>query len=131
MRITVTGLHVDDQEKALAFYTNVLGFVKKNDIPVGQFKWLTVVSPEAPDGVELLLEPNDNPAAQAYQQALVEQGLPCHMFEVDDVQAEYERLKELGVAFTVTPVQAGPVMVAVFDDTCGNLVQIVQMVEEG
>ena len=95
MRIELTSIHVDDQDKALAFYTEVLGFVKKQDFPVGQFKWLTVVSPEAPDAVELLLEPNDNPAAQAYQQALYEQGIPHAAFAVDDIQAEYERLKGL------------------------------------
>ena len=126
MRITHTSVHVEDQEKALRFYTDVLGFVKKEDIPVGQFRWLTVVSPEGPDGAELLLEPNDNPAAQAYQQALVEQGIPGHMFTVDDVQAEYERLRGLGVVFTAEPVQAGPVIIAVMNDTCGNLIQIVQ-----
>ena len=112
MRITLTSIHVDDQEKAAAFYTEVLGFVKKEDFPVGQFKWLTVVSPEEPDGVELLLEPNDNPAAQAYQQALFEQGIPHAAFAVDDIQQEYERLKGLGVVFTVEPVQAGPVTIA-------------------
>ena len=124
MRITVTSIHVNDQEKALAFYTGVLGFVKKTEFAAGEFRWLTVVSPEAPDGVELSLEPNDNPAAGAYQQALHEQGIPCQSFAVDDVQAEYERLTGLGVAFTVEPVREGPVSAAVFDDTCGNLVQI-------
>ncbi len=127
MRIELTSIHVDDQAKALAFYTDVLGFVKKTDIPVGEFRWLTVVSPEAPDGVELVLEPNDNPAAQAYQQALVEQGIPCAAFAVDDTQAEYERLKGLGVVFTVEPMQAGPATIAIFDDTCGNLIQINQL----
>ncbi len=120
MRIELTSIHVDDQDKALAFYTEVLGFVKKQDFPVGQFKWLTVVSPEAPDAVELLLEPNDNPAAQAYQQALFEQGIPHAAFAVDDVQAEYERLDGLGVVFSGQPVEAGGVAQAIFDDTCGN-----------
>ena len=120
MRIELTSIHVDDQDKALAFYTGVLGFVKKEDFPVGQFKWLTVASPEALDGAQLLLEPNDNPAAQAYQQALHEQGIPHAAFAVDDIQAEYERLKALGVAFTMEPVEAGPTIEAMLDDTCSN-----------
>ena len=120
-------IQVDNHAKALAFYTEVLGFVKKEDFPVGQFKWLTVVSPEAPDGVELVLEPNDNPAAQAYQQALHEQGIPCHVFGIDDTQAEYERLKELGVVFSMEPVEAGPAIQAMFDDTCGNRILIYQV----
>ena len=127
MRIELTSIHVNDQDEALAFYTNVLGFVKKYDFPLGQFKWLTVVSPEAPEGVQLLLEPNDNPAAQAYQQALHEQGIPHAVFTVDDVQAEYERLKALGVVFTVEPVEAGDVTLAILDDTCGNVIQIIQV----
>ena len=108
-------------------YTEVLGFVKKEDFPVGQFKWLTVVSPEAPDGVELVLEPNDNPAAQAYQQALHEQGIPHTAFAVDDIQAEYERLKGLGVVFTMEPVEEGPAIETMFDDTCGNLIALYQV----
>ena len=120
MRIEQTSIHVDDQDRALAFYTEVLGFVKKEDFPAGQFKWLTVVSPEAPDGVELLLEPNENPAAQAYQQALFEQGIPHAAFAVDDIQAEYERLEGLGVVFSMKPIDAAGGAQALFDDTCGN-----------
>ena len=131
MRIELTSIHVNDQDEALAFYTEVLGFVKKQDFPVGQFKWLTVVSPEAPDGVELLLEPNDNPAAQAYQQALYEQGIPHAAFAVDDIQAEYERLKGLGVVFPSEPVEAGEVAQALFDDTCGNRILIYQVLKGG
>ena len=127
MRIRMTSIHVDDQAKALAFYTDVLGFLKKEDSPAGEFRWLTVVSPEEPDGVELALEPNDNPAAKAYQQALHEQGIPCHAFVVDDVQAEYERLMGLGVVFTMEPPRDASPAVAVLDDTCGNLILIEQM----
>ena len=127
MRIELTSVHVDDQDKALAFYTEVLGFVKKQDFPIGQFKWLTVVSPEAPDGAELLLEPNDNPAAQAYQQALYEQGLPHGAFAVDDIHAEYDRLKGLGVALMSEPVEAGDVAQIMLDDTCGNRILIYQV----
>jgi catechol 2,3-dioxygenase-like lactoylglutathione lyase family enzyme len=127
MRINLTSVLVDDQDKALTFYTTVLGFVKKNDIPLGQFKWLTVVSPDDLDGTELLLEPDDNPAAKTFKQALVAQGIPLTSFAVDDIQKEYERLKKLGVVFTMPPTQMGPVTVAVFDDTCGNLIQIGQM----
>lgn len=119
-------LFVHDQEKALEFYTEILGFLKKTDIPMGKFKWLTVVSPEAPDGTELLLEPNDNPAAKTFQKAIYDQGIPATTFAVQDVQKEYERLKKLGVAFDVEPTRAGPVTVAVFDDTCGNRIQIHQ-----
>ena len=126
MRINLTSVHVDDQEKAAAFYTGVLGFVKKHDVPVGEFKWLTVVSPEGPDDVELLLEPNDNPAAQAYQQALFEQGIPAAAFAVDDIQAEHERLKGLGVVFATEPVDAGTAIEAMLDDTCGNRIAIYQ-----
>lgn len=124
MRINLTSLHVDDQDKALAFYTDVLGFVKKTEVPLGQHKWLTVVSPENPDGTELVLEPDEHPAAQAYKQGLVADGIPATSFAVDDVQAEYERLKALGVVFTQEPLSMGPVTTAVFDDTCGNLIQI-------
>ena len=126
MRIELTSIHVDDQAKALAFYTEVLGFVKKEDIPVGQFRWLTVVSPEAPDGVQLLLEPNDNPAAQAYQQAIHEQSIPHAAFAVDDIRAEYERLKGLGVVFAMGPTEMGSITIATLDDTCGNLIQLIQ-----
>src|ERR1041384_1145409 len=103
MRIKLTSVFVEDQDKALAFYTNVLGFVKKQDFPVGQFKWLTVVSPEAPDEVELLLEPNDNPAAKTFQKSIFDQGIPAAAFNVDDVQAEYDRMKQRGVTFRTDP----------------------------
>ena len=124
MKIKLTSVFVDNQDKALKFYTDVLGFVKKSDVPVGEFKWLTVVSPEEPNGVELLLEPNDNPAAKTFQKAIFEQGIPATSFAVADIQKEYERLKKLGVAFTTEPTDAGPVTIAVLNDTCGNLIQI-------
>ena len=124
MKIVVTSVFVADQDKALKFYTDVMGFVKKTEIP--DVRWLTVISPEQPNGPELLLEPNDNPAAQAFQKALVEQGIPLTSFAVDNVQQEYERMKKLGVKFTMEPTQMGPVTVAVLDDTCGNLIQIAQ-----
>jgi catechol 2,3-dioxygenase-like lactoylglutathione lyase family enzyme len=124
MRINVASVLVDDQDKALAFYTDVLGFVKKTDIPLGDAKWLTVVSPDAPDGVELLLEPDGHPAARPFKAALVEDGIPFTSFAVDDVAAEFERLSGLGVTFTQPPTPMGPVTTAVFDDTCGNLIQI-------
>jgi catechol 2,3-dioxygenase-like lactoylglutathione lyase family enzyme len=126
MRIKLTSVPVDDQDVALAFYTGVLGFVKKHDFPVGDYKWLTVVSPEGPDDVELLLEPSEKPETQAYKRALVEQGIPWAAFAVDDVGQEYERLRGLGVRFPVPPTAMGPTTVAVFDDTCGNLIQIYQ-----
>ena len=126
MKIRLTSIHVDDQDKALRFYTEVLGFVKKHDFPVGEFKWLTVVSPEGPDDIELVLEPNDNPVARSYQEGLFEQGIPLTAFAVDDIRAEYERLKNLGVVFTVEPTPAGPVIQAVFEDTCGNLILLYQ-----
>jgi catechol 2,3-dioxygenase-like lactoylglutathione lyase family enzyme len=126
MKIKLTSVLVDDQDKALAFYTDILGFVKRTDIPVGEYKWLTVVSPDGPDDVELLLEPNENPAASTFQKAIHEQGIPATAFAVDDVQAEYERLKGRGVAFTMEPTAMGPTTAAVFDDTCGNLIQIYQ-----
>ena len=124
MRIALTSVLVDDQEKALRFYTEVLGFVKKHDIPMGEHRWLTVVSPEDPDGTELLLEPDAHPAAGAFKRALVEDGIPYASFSVDDVHAEYERLRAAGVRFTQPPVDLGTVTTAVFDDTCGNLIQI-------
>ncbi len=127
MRIYITSVLVDDQDKALRFYTEVLGFVKKTDVPVGQFKWLTVVSPEDPGGVEVLLEPNENPAAQTYQKALFDQGIPLTSFAVNDIQREYGRMKDAGVRFTQAPAKAGPVTTAVFDDTCGNLIQMVEL----
>ncbi len=123
-RITVSSVFVDDQEKGLRFYTDVLGFVKKNDIPLGEARWLTVVSPEDPEGTELLLEPADHPAVEPFRSALVEDGIPSTSFSVADVQAEYERLSGLGVHFTQKPVQAGPVTTAILDDTCGNLIQL-------
>lgn len=126
MRINVTGVFVDDQEKALRFYTDVLGFRKKTEVPMGEFAWLTVVSPEQPDGVELLLEPDAHPAVGPFRAALVEDGIPATSFAVADARAEYERLSALGVNFTQPPVDHGPVVVAVFDDTCGNLIQIAQ-----
>lgn len=127
MKIKLTSVFVDDQDQALEFYTAVLGFVKKTDIPVGEFKWLTVVAPEGPDDIELLLEPNNNPAAQTYQKAIFAQGIPSTAFAVDDIQTEYERLKQLGVVFKTTPTKMGPATVAVFDDTCGNLIQLYQV----
>jgi catechol 2,3-dioxygenase-like lactoylglutathione lyase family enzyme len=127
MRITLTSVLVDDQEKALRFYTDVLGFVKKNDIPMGEHRWLTVVSPEDPDGVELVLEPGEHPAVGPFKDALVADGIPFTSFSVADVQQEYDRLTALGVTFTQEPVAMGPVTTAVLDDTCGNLVQIAAM----
>ena len=127
MKIVVTSVMVDDQQKALLFYTETLGFVKKNDIPMGHHRWLTVVSKSNPDGVELLLEPDEHPAAKPFKQALVEDGIPATSFGVDDVQAEYDRLRSLGVHFTQPPVAMGPVTTAVLDDTCGNLIQIAQL----
>ncbi|WP_174616049.1 VOC family protein [Virgibacillus ihumii] len=126
MRIKITSVFVEDQEKALKFYTEVLGFEKKMDIPAGDFKWLTVVSPEDPDGVELLLEPNDNPAAKTFQKAIYDEGIPATSFVVDNIQEEYEHLKNLGVEFTAAPTEMSPVTFAIFDDTCGNLIQISQ-----
>jgi catechol 2,3-dioxygenase-like lactoylglutathione lyase family enzyme len=117
---------VDDQQKALRFYTEVLGFVKKEEMPVGEYLWLSVVSPDDPDGTELLLEPDAHPAAKVFKQALVDDGIPFAAFSVDDVQAEYDRLVAAGVTFTMPPTEMGPVTVAVLDDTCGNLVQITQ-----
>jgi catechol 2,3-dioxygenase-like lactoylglutathione lyase family enzyme len=124
LRINLTSVMVDDQRKALDFYTNVLGFVKKTEIPMGDVSWLTVVSPDAPDGVELVLEPDSHPAAKPFKNALVEDGIPFTSFAVIDVQAEYERLLAAGVRFTQEPTDLGPVTVAIFDDTCGNLIQI-------
>jgi catechol 2,3-dioxygenase-like lactoylglutathione lyase family enzyme len=126
MKIFVTSVHVDDQAKALRFYTDVLGFVKKHDIPLGEHSWLTVVSPDALEGVELLLEPSDHPAVGPFREALVADGIPWTAFAVDDVRKEYERLRALDVVFTQEPAEMGDVTTAVFDDTCGNLIQIVQ-----
>jgi catechol 2,3-dioxygenase-like lactoylglutathione lyase family enzyme len=124
MRINLASVLVDDQEKALKFYTEVLAFVKKTDVPVGEARWLTVVSPEEPGGTELLLEPDGHPAAKPFKQALVDDGIPYTSFAVDDVNAEYERLRALGVEFTQEPLEMQSVTTAVFDDTCGNLIQI-------
>ena len=126
MKIKLTSVLVDDQDKALRFYTEVLGFVKKTELPAGRFKWLTVVSPQGGD-VELLLEPNENPAARTYQGALLEQGIPLTAFAVDDIHAEHGRLQKLGVVFRTPPTAMGPATVAVFEDTCGNLIQIYQV----
>jgi catechol 2,3-dioxygenase-like lactoylglutathione lyase family enzyme len=127
MKIALTSVMVDDQAKARKFYTEVLGFVVSKDIPMGEFSWLTVISPEGPDGVELLLEPMGFPPAKTYQKALFEAGIPATAFAVDDIQSEFERLKELGVKFKQEPTKMGPVTIAVFDDTCGNFIQIFQV----
>lgn len=124
MIINVTSVFVDDQAKALEFYTSKLGFVKKTDVPAGAARWLTVVSPERPDGAELLLEPNEHPAAQAFQKAIVADGIPAASFGVHDVAGEYERLLNEGVTFVQPPTDMGPVTTAILDDTCGNLIQI-------
>jgi len=124
MRINVTSVLVDDQAKALHLYTDVLGFVKKTEVPVGEYLWLTVVSPDDPDGTELLLEPDEHPAAKPFKRALVEDGIPFTIFAVADVAAEYERLVARGVRFTQPPTEMGPMTMAIFDDTCGNLIQI-------
>ena len=126
MRIRLTSLMVDDQERALRFYTDVLGFKKKHDVPVGEFRWITVVSPDGPDDLELALEPNANPAGKAFQEAMFTQGIPIAAFEVSDMQREVARLTSKGVAFTRAPAKAGPVTIAMFADTCGNLIQIYQ-----
>lgn len=127
MRINLASVLVDDQEKALRFYTDVLGFVMKNDVPMGEARWLTVVSPDEPDGVELLLEPDGHPAARPFKSALVADGIPYTSFAVADCRAEHERLAAAGVTFTQPPVEMGPVVTAVFDDTCGNLIQIASL----
>ena len=128
MRITLASVLVDDQDKALRFYTEVLGFVKKTEIPMGEARWLTVVSPQDPDGVELVLEPDAHPAAGPFKDALVADGIPFTSFAVEDVPAEVERLRGHGVRIVQEPLQMGPVTTAVFDDTCGNLIQIAAMV---
>lgn len=124
MKITLTSILVDDQAKALAFYTDVLGFEKKTDVPLGEHRWLTVVSPAAPDGVEVVLEPDQHPAAKKFKAALASDGIPFTSFTVDDVEVEYERLQARGVRFTQPPTAMGPIVTAVLDDTCGNLIQI-------
>jgi catechol 2,3-dioxygenase-like lactoylglutathione lyase family enzyme len=130
MKIVVTSVFVNDQRKALQFYTEKLGFLKKNDVPLGEASWLTVVSRNVPDGVELLLEPDSHPAVGPFKRALVEDGIPYASFGVDDVQSEYERLRRAGVVFTQPPVALGPVTTAVLDDTCGNLIQLAQRNQE-
>jgi predicted enzyme related to lactoylglutathione lyase len=125
MRIQLTSVYVDDQRAALAFYTDVLGFIKHHDIPIGDASWLTVVAPDAPNGPELLLEPAGHPAVKPYRDALVEDGIPLAQFAVDDVDAEHDRLTKKGVSFTQPPTDIGQAIIAVFDDTCGNLIQLV------
>ncbi|WHX46993.1 VOC family protein [Paenibacillus woosongensis] len=126
MKIIVTSIFVQDQDKALEFYSEKLGFLKKVDVPVGEFRWITLASPDDQNGTELLLEPNHHPAAKEYQQKIFAEGIPATMFGVADIHQEYQRLMEKGVEFTMEPTQAGEVTIAVFDDTCGNLIQIVQ-----
>lgn len=126
MRIKLTSIMVDDQEKGLRFYTDVLGFRKKHDIPVGEYRWITVTSPDGPADVELALEPNANPAGKAFQEAMFSQGVPIAAFEVTDIAGEFARLTAAGVAFTRPPGPAGPVTLAIFSDTCGNLIQLYQ-----
>ena len=127
MRIYVTSVFVDDKAKALDFYTRVLGFNLNHDVPAGEARWLTVVSPQDPEGTELLLEPSGHPAVKPYKDARVADGIPATSFRVDDVDAEHRRLRDLGVAFTMEPMDAGPVRMVVFDDTCGNLIHLIQM----
>lgn len=131
MRINLSSVLVDDQEKALRFYTETLGFQKKHDIPLGEHRWLTVVSPDDPDGTELVLEPDEHPAVEPFKSALVEDGIPFTSFAVEDVAAEHRRLNALGVTFTQPPTDYGTVITAVFDDTCGNLIQIAQKTGNG
>ena len=127
MKITLTTVYVDDQEKALRFYTDVLGFVKKDDFTNGPYRWLTVAAPEQPDGAQLQLARNDNPAAKAFQQALFEQGQPAVMFTTDDVRADYERMKARGAEFTMPPTEVTASKIAQVKDTCGNIIQITQL----
>ncbi len=126
MRITVTSVPVDDQEKALAFYTEKLGFTKKHDVPMGEFRWLTLVGDDGPESTELVLEPDGHPAVKPFKAALVEDGIPFTMFAVDNLAAEFERLSAMGVRFTQEPTDLGTVIVAVLDDTCGNLIQLIE-----
>jgi catechol 2,3-dioxygenase-like lactoylglutathione lyase family enzyme len=128
MRIKLTSIMVDDQAKAQKFYTEILGFKTKADFPVGEYRWITVVSPEGPEDLELVLEPNANPAAKTFQEAMFAQGIPLATFEVRDISAEFERLKKRGVAFTKEPMSAGPVKIAIFSDACGNLIQLYQLI---
>ena len=127
MKIKLTSVYVDDQDKALRFYTEVLGFVKKADFSQGQYRWLTVASADEPDGAELQLERNDNPAAKAFQQAMFQQGQPAAMFYTDDVQRDYERMKAAGAEFTMPPTKVTGSTIAMVKDTCGNLIQIAQL----
>ncbi|WP_411551472.1 VOC family protein [Paenibacillus lautus] len=126
MKIIVTSIFVQDQDRALEFYSEKLGFIKKEDIPVGEFRWITLVSPDVQDGTELLLEPNAHPAAKEYQKKIFAEGIPATMFGVEDIRKEYDRLRGKGVQFTMEPTKMGELTIAVFDDTCGNLIQIVQ-----
>lgn len=126
MKIIVTSIFVEDQEKALAFYTETLGFIKKHDVPTGEFRWIALVSSDDQKGTELLLEPNNHPAAKEYQQKLFAEGVPVTMFGIADIHAEYKRLMERGVTFTMQPTKMGDQTIAVFDDTCGNLIQMIQ-----
>jgi predicted enzyme related to lactoylglutathione lyase len=127
VKLKIMNVYVDDQDKALKFYTEVLGFVKKTDVSQGPYRWLTVASPEEPSGVELQLARNDNPAAKTFQQALHDQGQPAAMFFVDDIQAEYDRITKLGVSFTMPPTKTTGSRIAQLDDTCGNLIQLTQL----
>jgi glyoxylase I family protein len=127
MKIKLNSIFVENQDKALAFYTDVLGFKKSKDIPMGEFRWIALVSPEGHPDVELVLEPNANPAAKTFQEALFKQGIPITAFEVDDIEAEAKRLKRAGVKFTMDPQAMGPVKLAIFADTCGNLIQVYQL----
>jgi glyoxylase I family protein len=127
MRIKLASIMVDDQDKALRFYTGVFGFVKKHDIPVGEFRWITVVSPEGPEDLELALEPNANPVGKTFQEGIFRQGIPATAFEVANIQDEFQRLKALGVVFTSEPSRQGPVTIALCSDTCGNLIQLYQL----
>ncbi|AKF95762.1 VOC family protein [Brevibacillus laterosporus] len=126
MKIKLTSIFVNDQDRALSFYTEVLGFVKKSDFPAGDFKWITVVSPEGPEDIELLLEPLGHPAAKTFQKEMFEAGIPLMTFAVDDIHKEYERLLRLGVVFKIKPVDIKETSIAVFHDTCGNLIQLFQ-----
>lgn len=127
MKIKLSSVFVDDQDKALKFYTEVLGFIKKNDMPAGDARWLTVVSPDGPGDIELLLEPMGIPAARTYQKALFDEGIPLTAFAVDNIQKEYKRMTKLGVVFSMEPTESGPATLAVFEDTCGNLIQLYQV----
>ncbi len=131
MKIKLLTIYVDDQDKALRFYTDVLGFVKKTDVSQGPYRWLTVVSPEEPDGTELHLERNDNPAAKAFQQAMFEQGQHAAMFYTDDIQSDYERMQALGAEFTMPPTDVTASIIATVNDTCGNLIQLTQLSWQG